>query len=397
MKALGRTLGKEERGGIAILLAASLFMLAGAATVAVDLGSVYLAKRQLQGVADAAVLAANSGGRSAAQQLLTRSGLSDVELAALIDGQYARDRAIPVADRFTPSATQSNATQVVLRQQVPLYFARMLVGRDRLAIEARATAARSDLAAFSIGTGLASVEGGLPNALLSALVGTELNLSVMDYKGLVDLDVDLLGFAHALQARAGAGDDNIVALFGREVPAADIVNALADTAGGSQAAATLRGIANRLVGQSIRLDDIIDLGPMADGAGGGSPALALDAYTLLRMILEPAPGKPRQVDINITVPGLTSTRVKLLLGGGEAHSPLLTVTAARDVVIRTPVPRNQCRHAHTRPCDSPDTHIGRVGRRRSAPVGDQLCGWQSWPRRHPGGDTLGRIGLAGRR
>lgn len=335
MKTLGRTLRKEQRGGIAILLASSLFMLAGAATVAVDLGSVYLAKRQLQGVADAAVLAANAGGRPAAQQLLLRSGLSSVELATLTDGQYARDRAIPVADRFTPGAAQSNATQLVLRQQVPLYFARMLVGRDHLAIEARATAARADLAAFSIGTGLASVEGGLPNALLSALVGTELNLSVMDYKGLVNLDVDLLGFAHALQARAGAGDDNIVALFGREVPAADIVNALADTAGGSQAAATLRGIANRLAGRSIRLDDIIDLGPMANDTSSGSPALVLDAYTLLRMILEPAPGHPRQVDINIAVPGLTSTRVKLLLGGGQAHSPLLTVTDARDVVIRT--------------------------------------------------------------
>lgn len=339
MKTLGRTLhrtlGKEQRGGIAILLASSLFMLAGAATVAVDLGSVYLAKRQLQGVADAAVLAANAGGRPAAQQLLTRSGLSAVELATLTDGQYARDRAIPVANRFTPGAAQSNATQLVLRQQVPLYFARILVGRNRLAIEARATAARSDLAAFSIGTGLASVEGGLPNALLSGLVGTELNLSVMDYKGLVDLDVDLLGFAHALQVRAGAGDDNITALFGREVPAADIVNALADTASGSQAAATLRGIANRLAGRSIRLDNIIDLGPMANGADAGNPSLVLDAYTLLRMILEPAPGQPRQIDINIAVPGLTSTRVKLLLGGGVAHSPLLTVTDARDVVIRT--------------------------------------------------------------
>lgn len=330
-----RTLGTDQRGGVAILLAASLFMLAGAATVAVDLGSVYLAKRKLQGVADAAALAANAGGRTAAQQLLVRSGLSAVELTAITEGQYARDRAIPVSDRFTSGAAQTNATQLVMRQQVPLYFARILVGRNRMEIEARATAVRADLAAFSIGTGLASVEGGLPNALLSALVGTELNLSVMDYKGLVNLDVDLLGFAHALQVRAGAGDDNIAALFGREVPAADIVNSLADTAGGSQAAATLRSIANRLAGRSIRLDQIIDLGPMADGSSSANSALVLDAYTLLRMILEPAPGQPRQVDINLAIPGLTATRVKLMLGGGEAHSPLLTVTDARDVVIRT--------------------------------------------------------------
>lgn len=335
MKTPYRRLRAEQRGGIAIILATSLFMLGGAATVAVDLGSVYLAKRQLQGVADAAVLAANAGGRPAAQRLLVRSGLSAVELTTVTDGQYASDRAIPVAERFTPGAAQPNATQLVLRQQVPLYFARMLVGRNQMAIEARATAARADLAAFSIGTGLASVEGGLPNALLSALVGTELNMSVMDYKALVDLDIDLLGFAHALQVRAGAGDENISALFGRNVPAADIVHSLADTASASVAAATLRGVANRLAGRSIRLDQIIDLGPMADGTSGANPSLVLDAYTLLRMILEPAPGQPRQVDINVAVPGLTATRIKLLLGGGEAHSPLLTVTDARDVVIRT--------------------------------------------------------------
>ena len=52
-----RRLLVDKRGGISVLLAGSLFMLAGAATVAVDLGSVYLAKRQLQGVADAAALA----------------------------------------------------------------------------------------------------------------------------------------------------------------------------------------------------------------------------------------------------------------------------------------------------------------------------------------------------
>ena len=37
--------------------------------------------------------------------------------------------------------------------------------------------------------------------LLSALAGTELNLSVMDYQGLANLNVDLLHFADALKVR----------------------------------------------------------------------------------------------------------------------------------------------------------------------------------------------------
>jgi uncharacterized membrane protein len=330
-----RTLREDRRGGITIILAASLFMLTGAATVAIDVGSVYLAKRQLQGIADATALAANAGGRSAAEQMLVRSGLSAAALAGLTAGHYARDQAVPVADRFTPDATRANATRIILRREVPLFFARMLVGRDHLVIEAQATAARTDMAAFSIGTGLASIEGGLANALLSGLTGTQLNLSVMDYKGLVDLDIDLLGFAHALQARVGAGDANIVALFDREVPAADIVHAIADVAGSPQSAGVLRGIADGLAGRSVRLGDIMDLGPAANGNGGNHITLELDAYTLLRMVLGPAPGQPRQIDLGLTVPGLTSTTVKLLLGGGEAHSPLLTVTDSHDVVIRT--------------------------------------------------------------
>lgn len=333
-----RPLHRDRRGGITIMLASSLFMLAGAATVAVDLGSVYLARRQLQGVADAAALAANAGGRTAAEQLLVRSGIGGVELLSQRDGQYARDPSVPVASRFTAGASGSDgaaATELVLRRQVPLFFARLLVGRDRMPIEARAIAARSDMAAFSIGTGLASVSGGVPNALLSALAGTQLNLSVMDYQSLVDLNVDLLGFAGALRTRVGAGDENVATLFDRDIPVADVLSAIADTSTGIQSATVLRTIANRLAGRSIRLGDIIDMGPAAwDGGTGGSPLL-IDAASLLRMILGPAPGEMRQIALNLAVPGLAATRLVLALGGGQAHSPLLTVTAARDVIVRT--------------------------------------------------------------
>ncbi len=68
-------LAHDRKGGVTILLAGALFMLAGAATVAVDLGSVYLARRQLQGIADAAALAAADGGRTAAEALLQQTGI----------------------------------------------------------------------------------------------------------------------------------------------------------------------------------------------------------------------------------------------------------------------------------------------------------------------------------
>ena len=189
-----RRLCRNDRGGISLILAGSLFMLAGAATVAVDLGSIYLARRQLQGVADAAALAAADGGRSAAEQLLAESGVGGVSLFALDQGNYTANAAVAVPERFVPGDPQGAAMRVEVQRRTPLFFGRLLVGRNGIDLRARAIAARTDAAAFSIGTGLASVSDGLPNLLLSALAGTELNLSVMDTQGLASLDLDLTPF-----------------------------------------------------------------------------------------------------------------------------------------------------------------------------------------------------------
>ncbi|WP_145201106.1 pilus assembly protein TadG-related protein [Sphingobium sp. B2] len=329
-----RGLIQEARGGISLIMAGSLFMLAGAATVAVDLGSVYLAKRQLQGIADAAALAAVGGGRSAAEELIGQSGVSGVALVGVDGGNYRADRAVPVADRFV--AGEGGAMRVELQRRTPLFFARLLVGRDGIDLRARAIATRQDAAAFSIGTGLAAVSGGLPNMLLSSLAGTELNLSVMDCQGLASLNLDLLGVADALRVRTARDDEAYGELFDREIPLSDVIGAMADSAGGNQSAAVLLGMAGRIAGRSIRLSDVIDLGPMRGTASAiGQPHLLLDAFSMLRMILSPPSGTSVPIDLRVTVPGLTSTRLMLVIGEGQVRSPLLSVTADKSVVLRT--------------------------------------------------------------
>lgn len=331
-----RALTRDRRGGVTLILAGSLFMLAGAATVAVDLGSVYLARRQLQGVADAAALAAADGGRSAAEQLIDQSGVNGIALATLDTGSYAADPTVPVEQRFRANDPTGGAMRVELRRRTPLFFGRLLVGRDGIDLSARATAARSNAAAFSLGTGLASLSGGLPNMLLSNLAGTELNLSVMDYNGLVSADLDLLGFADALRARTGRNGEAYGALFDRNIPLSDLLGAMADSAGNSAATHTLLALAGRIPGRSVRLSDIIDLGPMRGAASAsGQPSVVLDAFSMLRMLLSPPSGTTIPMDLRIAVPGLTSTRLMLVTGEGQARSPLMSITAKRDVVLRT--------------------------------------------------------------
>lgn len=336
MRRLRSRMRRDQRGGITVLLAGSLFMLAGAGTVAVDLGSIYLARRALQGVADAAALAANGGGQNAAQMLIDRSQMSDVTLQTVENGFYARDQAIAVEQRFRAGDPRASATRVVVQQQVPLFFGRLLVGRTTVAISATATAARADMAAFSLGTGLASLSGGVPNALLSALAGTELNLTVMDYQGLANAQVDLLGFADALRIRLAREGQSHAEIFGSDIPASDIIGALADSMADGQTAAKLRDIGNRMTGRSIRLDKVIDLGPLGEtDIVDDHQSLAVDAFTLLRMILSPPSDQASAIDLRLNVAGLAGSRLILATGGGVAYSPLLTVTADHDVVIRT--------------------------------------------------------------
>ncbi|MEJ7926487.1 pilus assembly protein TadG-related protein [Sphingobium sp. AN641] len=329
-------LGRDQRGGITVLLASSLFILAGAGTVAVDLGSIYLAKRALQGVADAAALAANGGGNAAAQALIDRSPMTGVTVGAIESGFYARDQTVAIDQRFQPGDPRGGATRIVVQQQVPLFFGRLLVGKSAVAISATATAARTDMAAFSLGTGLASLSGGVPNALLSALAGTELNLTVMDYHGLANAQVDLLGFADALRISLARQGQSHAEIFGSDIPASDILDALADSVADAQTASKLRDIGNRMTGRSIRLDKIIDLGPLGQtDIVDDRQSLAVDAFTLLRMILSPPPDQASAIDLRLDVAGLAGSRLILATGGGVAYSPLLTVTADHDVVIRT--------------------------------------------------------------
>jgi len=326
----------DRRGGISVLLAGSMFMLAGAATVAVDLGSVYLARRQLQGVADAAALAGAQGGDAAAAQLVEQSGIAGVRMTTLEKGNYAADPAVPVTERFRADPFSSSAARVTVVRRVPLFFGRLLVGRDGVDLTARAIAARSDLAAFSLGTGLASLSGGLPNMLLSNLAGTELGLSVLDSNGLLAANVDLLHVADALRIRLGRNGEAYGTLFDREIPLSEVLGAMADASAGSPAATTLLALAGRLPGRTVRLSDIIDLGPARSAnAAAGQPSILLDTFSMLRMILSPPSGTSVPMDISIMVPGLSSTRLMVIRGEGQARSPALTVTASRDMVLRT--------------------------------------------------------------
>ncbi|MCB2077003.1 MAG: hypothetical protein KDE55_04815 [Novosphingobium sp.] len=342
LKRFVRRFAKDESGATGILVGSSLFAVIGAAAVAVDFGSLYLAERRLQGIADAAAMAATAGdvnsadAYEAAETIIGKSGAQHVTISNLVLGRYDRTRAVDLDDRFTETGFDPSAARLELVQEVPLFFGKLMSDSSVAQVRARATASKMDLAAYSLGTKLAELSGGVPNQILSALAGTNLGLTVMDTQGLASTDIDVLGYADALRAHVDMNDSTYAEVFDTPIPIGDAVAAMADASPDVDTAELLRTLAMTLGSDTIVLADIIDLGEAGEAdVSGGDSKVRVDALSLLRAMLELSLGDSYVVDLGLNVAGLASAQLKLAGGSGMVHSPWLTITGAQDYVIRT--------------------------------------------------------------
>ena len=106
--ALFRTLLKDRRASISIASAIAMTMLIGAVALAVDVGSFYLDRRKLQGIADAAALAAAGRPgqeRAAAERIIAANCACNIVIASLVPGTYRPDPAVQAEQRFSPGGT----------------------------------------------------------------------------------------------------------------------------------------------------------------------------------------------------------------------------------------------------------------------------------------------------
>lgn len=329
--------GMNRRGGIGPIFACGLPMLIGSAALAVDLGAAHLESRRLQGIADAAALAAArdpATAQATAEAVVAESGWSGTVEVAATPGRYRRDPAIAVADRFDSSGT-SNAVRVRLVGQAPTYFARVF-GTRHVAIARTGTAMRSDHAAFSLGSRLAALDGGLLNGLLSALTGSTVSLDVMDYDALIGADIDLLAFLDALRTTASIDAINYDDVLDARVSRAQLLDALAAVTTDSTAQAALARLADAAAGGTVALAPLFDLGPVGDLDRGEAGLVRVNAMAMLTNLLQHSSGA-RQVDLDLgaSVSGLASTRVRVAIGERPRGSPWIAITELGTPILRT--------------------------------------------------------------
>lgn len=185
--------------------------------------------------------------------------------------------------------------QISLTRNRPFCFGRVWTGKTDTVIRATATGARRGYAAFSLGSRVEAVNGGLPNALLSGLTGSDISLSLMDYNALATTDIDLRAFSDALRTEIDAEVLNFGQTIDSQVTMPQVVSALAAASDG-QAASALEHVPDRALSRSLIQSRAIDLGPRASSIRiDPANPVKVNALSLLRAML--LLSAHRQVDL----------------------------------------------------------------------------------------------------
>jgi len=254
---------RRQRGAVAPIVA--LFMTIVIASLgALDVGNAFFARRALQRTADLAALAAAQTMDDACAQP-TATALANARVngfdanaagnsLTIVCGRWEANTAFVAANTATPL----NAVRVSAQRTVPYFF----LGPARR-MSASATAKATTLGAFTIGTTLAQLQGGLVNSMLGALLGANLNLTIVSYESLASARVRM----RDLVAAANVG--TVRQLLAAQLTLAQLADLMATALSSGSIAdanlqtdlATLQAIASGTVAKTVQL-------PLGDGASG---------------------------------------------------------------------------------------------------------------------------------
>ncbi|MCR4266011.1 pilus assembly protein TadG-related protein [Nitratireductor sp. ZSWI3] len=368
-----RALLRDRRANVATLFALILPVMIGCLALGVDYGNLTLQQRRLQKTADLASIIAAADIRNAEKAVAKFFALNNEKIAVetsdglllddrylsaedhleqarngiarLVRGRYFADPSIATSLRFVEMATSPDAAKVMIRKQGVLYFGSLFTSAPEIGVVGTASAEK--LAGFSIGSRLASLDGGILNGVLGQLLGTTISLKAMDYEALLDADVNVLSFLQVLATRL-----NLTALTYDQILATDLtlpqlLSSLRLTSGVPPAVqAVLRTLetATSKNASTFKLEKLLNLDPK------GPLTIATDApwemkIGVLEMITAAAAlsnGDTQiSIDSGINLLGLGAIRINLAIGeppvGTPSHALAPIGTAVRTAQTRLKV------------------------------------------------------------
>ena len=345
---LARSMVGDRKANFAVMTALSAPVALALAAVAIDEASIYTERRQAQAMVDLAAITAASNinnVNTAVVTTLTDNGMPGVVVQAsgqtiapavgktvvtVTQGRYA-STTTNVTQRFQAGVTPYNAVRVTLAKVPARYFASSLIPTP--VIGTQATASMTPQAAFSVGSRLLSVNGGILNALLSGLLGGNISLSVMDYNGLISADVSVLSFISALATQLNITAGTYSDVLASKATVGQIATAMANVPGlGNTAKVALQTIASKSTSTvKIPLSSLVDLGSVGSlglgqqPSGFGVDASAMGMLTAAAVLANGT--NQAAVDLGATIPGLLSTKLNIAIGQPPQSSPWLAVPA----------------------------------------------------------------------
>lgn len=329
---------RDRRGSISIAAAAALPMIVGCAALAVDMGSIYLERRTSQSIADLAAINAAAypdDAEAAARATLAANRMPAVKELVVIKGHYVPDPAVAPFSRFKPGVEPFNAVRVEFAHDARMYFASVFRA-DPPEYRVSATASMASKAMFSVGTRLAAVRDGVGNQILSALIGTRVSLSAMDYEALVNANVRVDDALNALSGELDMTGASFDKVLDTKVTLAQFSRALAVAAQRSNdpAAPALGTLAGQLAGSPRRFEprsilDLGTLGTLTTGERAQGLAANLNAFDMLRTAAVIANGTNQvAVDLKLDIPGVSRLILTVAIGERQQYSALAAVGEA---------------------------------------------------------------------
>jgi uncharacterized membrane protein len=340
----------NRAGNIGTLAALSLPLIIFSTALGVDYGYLTVQQRQLQATADLAAIAAAANIVEAEKAAATYFALNNLSVsvagkdglvippatsvttksmqaAATVErGRYTADPDIAPEERFKPASAEADAARVVLTRPGDLFLASIFMPKSPV-LTATGSASRTKVAAFSVGTRLASLNDGILNALLGKLLGTSLSLKVMDYRALVDTDISIHPFLKAIATELNLTAATYEEMLNAGVTMPQLIASMRAMHGLSGTVnSALRAIEQATASSKVKLplSRILNLDPKKGltVATGGDWEMSINAMQMISAAAALANGKNQvALDVGAAVPGLAKVTVNLAIGEPPVETP----------------------------------------------------------------------------
>ncbi|WP_460420415.1 pilus assembly protein TadG-related protein [Pseudomonas sp. ZL2] len=328
----------RQRGAIGLLAALTLGMALVFVLMVVDTGRLFLEQRKLQRVADMAALEAVNGKGTclptgpSAQTLAVRAATRNdhapganhslqVECGSLQTGAgslrvFTADSTKADAVRVTAGITLETSIAAGIRS---LVASATFDPSTRLSAQATAAQPGPPLARLNIRSTLLNIDSSrsaLLNTLMSTLLGSQVNLSLAQWQGLLQADVNLLNYLDALAIKTQVSAGNYTELLGKTLNVGEALKVMATVAAQNNPLVDVSGL-NQLGVQAgnaggIVLGDLLDIQNGGSSAGLDANLQALQLVQGMVQLANSAHGAEVSLPVNLLGLANISTRVKII-------------------------------------------------------------------------------------